>query len=60
MGLYLQHGDYSAEGKKLKDTVLSLTEKVRPEPSYQDNFYNIVRLAQTSLDRNVSLWYFEG
>ena len=44
----------------MKDTVLSLTEKVRPEPSYQDNFYNIVRLAETSLDRNVSLWYFEG
>ena len=46
---------YSAEGKKLEDTVLSLIDKVRPKSSHQDNFYNSVRLAQTLLDRNESV-----
>jgi len=42
---------YSAEGKKLEDTVLSLLGQ--NHHNYQDNFYNSVRLAQTMLDRNV-------
>ena len=46
---------YSAEGKKLEDKVLSLSDRnlVQNHHSYQDNFYNSVRLAQTLLDRNV-------
>jgi len=46
---------YSAEGKKLEDMVLSLSDRNlgQNHHSYQDNFYNSVRLAQTSPDRNV-------
>ena len=46
---------YSAEGKKLEDTVLSLLDRNLGQ-NYQisqDNFYNSARLAQTLLDRNV-------
>ena len=46
---------YSAEGKKLEDTVLSLLDRNLGQNHhiYQDNFYNSVRLAQILLDRNV-------
>ena len=46
---------YSAEGKKLEDTVLSLLERNLGQNNhiYQDNFYNSVRLAQILLDSNV-------
>ena len=46
---------YSAEGKKLEDTVLSLLHRNLGQNHhiYQDSFYNSVRLAQTLLDRNV-------
>jgi len=46
---------YSAEGKKLDDTLLSLLDKNLGQNHhiYQNNFYNSVRLAQTLLDRNV-------
>ena len=48
-------GIYSAEGKKLEDTVLSLLDGNLGQNHhiYQDNFYNSVRLVQTLLDRNV-------
>ena len=44
---------YSAEGKKLEDTVLSLLDRNLDQNHhiYEDNFYNGVRLAQTLLDR---------
>jgi hypothetical protein len=46
---------YSAEGKKLEDTVLSLLDRNLGQNHhiYQDSFHNSVRLAQTLLDRNV-------
>jgi hypothetical protein len=46
---------YSAEGKKLEDTVLLLLDRILGQNyhTYQDRFYNSLRLAQTSLDRNV-------
>ena len=46
---------YSAEGKKLKDTLLSLLDRNLGQNHhiYQNNVYNSVRLAQTLLDRNV-------
>ena len=46
---------YSAEGKKLEDTVLPLLDRNfgQNHHVYQDNYYNSVRLAQTLLDRNV-------
>jgi len=46
---------YSAERKKLEDTVLSLLDRNLGQNQYiyQDNFYNSVRLAQTLLDINV-------
>jgi len=46
---------YSAEGKKLEDTVLSLFDRNLGQNHhiYQDNFYKSVRLAQTLLDRNI-------
>jgi len=46
---------YSAEGKKLEDTVLSLLDGKLGQNHHinQDNFYNSVRLAQTLLDRNM-------
>jgi hypothetical protein len=46
---------YSAEAKKLEDTVLSILDRnlSRSRHTYQDNFYNSVRLAQTLLDRYV-------
>jgi hypothetical protein len=45
---------YSAEGKKLEGTVLSLLDRnLGQNHSYQDNFCNSVRLAETLLDRNV-------
>ena len=46
---------YSAEGKKLEDTVLSLLNKNLGQNHhiYQDNFYNSVRLAETLLDMKV-------
>jgi len=46
---------YSAEGKKLEDTVLSLLDRnlCQNHHIYQDNFYNSVRLAQTLPDRYV-------
>jgi len=48
---------YSAEGKKLEDTVLSLLDRNLGQNHhiYQDNFYNSVRLAETLLDRNVGV-----
>jgi len=46
---------YSAEEKKLEDTVLSLIGKLRPKSSHQDNFYNSMRLAQTLLHKNVGV-----
>jgi len=48
---------YSAERKKLEDTVLSLLDRNlgQNQHIYQDNFYNSVRLAQTLLDRNVGV-----
>jgi len=44
---------YAAEGKKVEDTVLSLLDRNLGHSHYiyQDNFYNIVRLAQTLRDR---------
>ena len=46
---------YSAEGKKMEDTVLPILDKNlgQNHDIYQDNYYNSVRLAQTWLDRNV-------
>jgi len=46
---------YSAEGKKLEDTVLSLLDRNvgQIHHVYQDNYYNRVRLAQTLLDRKM-------
>jgi len=46
---------YSAEGKKLEDTVLSLLDRNLGQNHhiYQDSFYNSVRLAQILLYRNV-------
>ena len=48
---------YSVEGKKLEDTVLSLSDRNVGQSQnrhvYQDNYYNSVRLAQTLLDRNL-------
>ena len=46
---------YSAEGKKLEDTVLSLLDRNLGQNHhiYQDSFYNSVRLGQTLLDRYV-------
>ena len=46
---------YSAEGKKLEDTVLSLLDRnlAQNHHVYQDNYYNSVRLALTLLDRKV-------
>jgi hypothetical protein len=53
---------YSAEGKKLEDTVLSLLDRNLGQNHhiYQDNFYNSVRLAQTLLDKRESLRHCEG
>ena len=57
-------GIYSAEGKKLEDTMLSLLDRNLGQNHHvcQDNYYNSVRLAQTLLDRNVreSLRHYEG
>ena len=46
---------YSAERKKLEDTVLSLLDRNlgQNQHIYKDNFYKSVRLAQTLPDRNV-------
>ena len=46
---------YSDERKKLEEPVLSLLDRklCQIHHIYKDIFYNIVRLAQTSLDRNV-------
>jgi len=45
---------YSAEGKKLEDTLLSLLDRnLGQNRSYQNNFCNSMRLAQTLVDRNV-------
>jgi len=46
---------YSAEGKKLEETVLSLLDRNLGQNHhiYQDNFYNNVGLTQTLLERNV-------
>jgi len=46
---------YSAEGKKLEDTVLSLLDRNLGQNHHvhQDSYYNSVRLAQTLLDRKV-------
>ena len=46
---------YSAEGKKLEDTVLSLLDRNLGQylRIYQDIFYNSVRLAPTLQDRKV-------
>ena len=48
---------YSAEGKKLEDTVLSLLDRNlgQNHHTHQKNFCISVRLAQTLLDRNVSV-----
>jgi hypothetical protein len=52
---------HAAEGKKLQDTELSLLDRNlgHSHHLYQDNFYNSVKLAETLLDRNVSLWHYE-
>ena len=49
---------YSAEGKNLKDTVLSLSDRNLGQNYhiYQFSVYNSVRLSQTLLDRNVRVW----
>jgi len=46
---------YSAEGRKLEDTVLSLLDSNLGQNHHicQYNFYNSVRLAQTLLDGNM-------
>ena len=46
---------YSAEGKKLEDTVLSLLDRNLGQNHhiYKDGFHNSVRLARTLLGRNV-------
>jgi hypothetical protein len=46
---------YSAERKKLENTVLSLVDRNVSQNRHicQDSFYNSVRLAQALLDRNV-------
>ena len=46
---------YTAEGKKLQDTMLSLLDRNLDNNHhlYQDNFYNSVKLAETLLDRNI-------
>ena len=46
---------YTAEGKKLQDTVLLLLDRNlgHNHHLYQDNVYNSVKLAETLLDRNV-------
>ena len=46
---------YSAEGKKLEDTVLSLLDRNLNQNLHicRDSFYNSVRLAQILIDRNV-------
>jgi hypothetical protein len=46
---------YTAEGKKLQDTVLSLLDRNlgHDHHLYQDNFDNSVKLAETLLDRNM-------
>ena len=46
---------YSAEEKKLENTVLSLLDRNLGlnHHVYKDNYYNSVRLAQTLLERNV-------
>ena len=46
---------YSAEGKKLEDTVLSLLGGTLGlnHHIYQDNYYNSMRLAKTLLDRDM-------
>ena len=46
---------YSAEGKKLEDTVLSLFDRNLGQNHHicQDSFYKSVRLAQTLLDKNM-------
>jgi hypothetical protein len=53
---------YSAEGKRLEDTVLSLLDRNlgRNRHICQDNFYNSVRLAQTLLGRYVRVRHYEG
>jgi len=47
---------YSAQGKKLEDTVLSLLDRCvgQNHHIYQDNFYHSARLTQILLDRNVT------
>ena len=49
---------YSAEGKKLEDTVLSFLDRNLGQNHHicQDSFYNSVRLAQTLLDGNVRVY----
>jgi hypothetical protein len=53
---------YAAEGKKSQNTVLSMLNRNlgHYHHLYQDNFYNSVKLAETLLDRNVSLWHYES
>ena len=48
---------YSAEGKKLENAVLSLLDRNlgQNDHIYQDTFYNSVKLAQTLLERKVSI-----
>ena len=55
MGYICNMGIYSAERKKLEDTVLSLLDRNlgQNHHTYQGNLYNSVRLAHTLLDRNV-------
>ena len=54
---------YSAEGKKLEDTVLSLLDRNLGQNHhiYRDNFYNRVRLAQTlQRQKHQNLCHYEG
>jgi len=53
---------YTAEGKKLEDmTLLLLNRNIgHNHHSYQDKFYNSVRLVATLLDKCECLWHYEG
>ena len=57
LGYFCNMEIYSADEKKLEDTVLSLLDRNigLNYHIYQYSFYNGVRLAQTLLDRKVRL-----
>jgi len=53
---------YSAEGKKLEDTVLSLLDRNLDQNHYisQDNFYNCENSSNIARQKCESLWHYEG